>query len=358
LCRRAPHLKRLVIDTVIDEPLSIDDCSSLANLTHLSMSTDANMEEFERLLTQARSLVFLSLVCSNFECHDGNRWQQILSKIKLSKFHFLFFTDPTPAIGSLIDPFHDKYWSERGWYIRYEQQKSNGYINLYTIPYPSLSFLLDLSNTSTIATTRMGDAVEIFQSIRELVYINCEMEVSSNNNYYFPHIETLILETDTVPSSKLISFEHVKELRLHTPLTQYMFSEVSMPALTRLILQILPATWTVPCFHGRIQYLKLRTTASLTDEEVLAMCTSTSFAINCKHISLPIQSRQSVRFLLNQLLYLESVDLIFPRDAFVDDTVITEDWIREETCLRNFLLTIDIENDRLGLWIGRSNYVP
>jgi len=357
LCRRAPNLKHLVIDAIVDEPLNMDDCSSLANLTHLSMRTEANMEEFERLLTKARSLVFLSLVCSNFECHDGSRWQQILSKMKLSKFCFLFFTDPSPPMDSSIDPFHEKFWLERGWYIRYEQQKTNGYINLYTIPYPGLSFLLDLTNTVTIATTTTVDAVQVFQSVRELVYIDCETEVSSNSNYFFPHIETLILETDTLPPSRLVSFEHVKELRLHTPLTQCMLSETSMPALTRLILMLRPATWTVPCLNGRIQYLKLRIIACLTDEEVEAMCASTSFAIYCKHVSLPIQSRQSIRLLLNQLTCLESVDFIFRGTVSLDDLAITADWIRDETCLRNFLLTPDIENERLGLWIGRSNHL-
>jgi hypothetical protein len=357
LCRRAPNLKYLVIDAVIDEPFNIDDCSSLANLTHLSMRTAANMEELERLLTKARSLVSLSLVCSNFECHDGNRWQQILSKIKLSKFRFLFFKDPSPAMDSSIDPFREKFWSERGWYIRYEQQKTNGYINLYTIPYPSSLFLLCLANTSTVATTKMVDAIEVFDSVRELVYIGCETEISSNNNYFFPHIETLVLENDALPPSRLVSFEHIKKLRLHTPLTQYIFNDVSMPALTRLILQVLPATWTVSYLNRRLRYLKLRTTESLTDEEVEAMCASTSFAIHCKHIGLPIRSRQSVRLLLNQLTYLESVDFIFRKTVPMVDLAITEDWIRNETCLRNFLLTTDIANERLCLWISRSNYL-
>ncbi len=357
LCRRAPNLKHFVIDAVIDEPLTIDECSSLANLTHLSMRTEASMEEFERLITKARSLVSLSLVCSNVECHDGSRWQQILSTIKLTKFRFLFFTDPSPAMDSSIDPFHEKFWLERGWYIRYEQQKLNGYNNLYTIPYPSLSFLLDLENTCAIATTTTVDVIKVFDSVRELVYVGCEPDVSINNNFFFSHIETLVLETDTLPSSRLVSFEHVKELRLYTPLTQYTLSEVSMPALTRLILQVLPATWTVSCLNERIQYLKLRTIASLTDEEVTAMCASTSFAINCKHVSLPIQSRQSVRLLLNQLTCLESVDFIFYGTVSVPDLAITEDWIRDQTYLRHFLLTNDVGNERMGLWINRSNYL-
>ncbi|CAF4348154.1 unnamed protein product [Rotaria sp. Silwood2] len=92
LCRCAPNLKRLIVDAIIDEPLNIDDCSSLANLTHLSIRTEATMEEFERLLSKARSLVSLSLVCSNFQCHDGNRWQQILSKLHLSTLRFLFLS--------------------------------------------------------------------------------------------------------------------------------------------------------------------------------------------------------------------------------------------------------------------------
>jgi len=109
LYRHAPNLKRLVIDAAIEEPLTIDDCSSLANLTHLSIRTDSSMEEFERLLIQARSLISLSLVCTNFECHDGNRWEQLLSKIHLSKFCLLIVTDPSPAMNSLIDPFREKF---------------------------------------------------------------------------------------------------------------------------------------------------------------------------------------------------------------------------------------------------------
>ncbi len=185
LCRRAPNLKHLIIDAVINYPLSINDCSSLGNLTHLSLRTDANMQEFQQLLTKARSLVSLSLVCSNFECRDGNRWQQILSKINLSKFHFLFFTDPMLATDSLIDPFHDKFWLEHGWYIGYEQQKTNGYINLYTIPYPGLSFLLDLTDTSITATNITIDSTEAFESVRELIYIGCQTEVSNNNDYFY-----------------------------------------------------------------------------------------------------------------------------------------------------------------------------
>ncbi len=87
------------------------------------------------------------------------------------------------------------------------------------------------------------------------------------------------------------------------------------------------------------------------------MCASTSFAIYCKHVSLPIQSRQSIRLLLNQLTCLESVDFIFRGRVSLDDLAITADWIRDETCLCNFLLTPDIENERLGLWIGRSNHL-
>jgi hypothetical protein len=355
LCRRAPNLKHLIIDAVINYPLSINDCSSLGNLTHLSLRTDANMQEFQQLLTKARSLVSLSLVCSNFECRDSNRWQQILSKINLSKFHFLFFTDPMLATDSLIDPFHDKFWLEHGWYIRYEQQKTNGYINLYTIPYPGLSFLLDLTDTSITATNITIDSTEVFQSVRELIYIGCQTEVSNKNDYFIPHIETLVLELDTLPPSTLVSLQHVKELKLHTTLTQYMLDNVSMPALTHLILHVLPETWTVPCLNGRIQYLKLRTTTSLTDEEVEVMCAPTSFAINCKHVSLTIESRQSVRLVLNQLTCLDSADFLFSSPTILGNLGITENWIREETCVRDFLLTADMTNGRLGLWMGRSN---
>jgi hypothetical protein len=356
LCRHAPNLKRLVIDAVIQEPLTIDDCSSLANLTHLSIRTNSSMEEFERLLIQARSLISLSLVCSNFECRDGNRWQQLLSKIHLSKFHLLFFADPSAAMVSLIDPFREKLWLEHGWYIRYEQNKINGYINLYTIPYPALSFLPELSNTGTFATTTTVDTIEIFKPVRELVYLGCETEVTNNSHYFFPHIETLVLETDALPPTKILSFEHITELRLHTPLTRQMLSEVSMPALTRLVLKVLPETWTIPSRNGRIQYLKLRTTTPLTDEQVESMCNSASFAINCKHISLPIRSKQNIGLLLNQLTYLESIDFIFLGTISVANSAITEDLIRKETCLRNFLLTVDVENQRMVLWIGKSNY--
>ena len=355
LCRCAPHLKRLVIDAVIQERLNINDYSSLANLTHLSIRTDASMEELERLLIKARSLISLSLVCSNFDCRDGSRWQQLLSKIHLSKFRFLFFTDPSPAMDPLINPFHGKFWLEHGWYFCYQQLKINGYINLYTIPYPTSSFLLELSDKCTVATTTTVDAMKIFESVRELVYLGCETEVPSTIHYFFPHIETLTLETDILPPSEIVSFEHITELRLHTPLTQHMFSEVSMPALTRLILKFLPETWTIPCLSGRIQYLKLRTTTALTDEEVESMCTSTSFAVHCKHVSLPIRSRQNVCLLLNQLTCLESTDFLF-HETSVADLAITADWITDKACLRNFLLTIDVENERLVLWIGRSNH--
>ena len=352
LCRRVPNLKHLTVDAVIDEPLNIDDCSSLANLTHLSIRTNATMEEFERLLIKARSLVSLSVVCSSFECRDGTRWQQLLSKIRLSKFHFLFFTDPSPAMESLIDPFCEKFWSEHGWSTRYEQQKINGYINLYTIPYPISSFLLELTDDSVVATTATIDPMKIFESVRELDY---ESGVSSTTNYFFPHIEILALATDILPSSEIVSFKHIKELRLHTPLTQYMLSNVSMPALTRLVLQVLPATWTIPCLNERIQYLKLRTNTDLSDEEVEAMCASTSFAVYCKHVTLPIRSRQSVRLLINQLTGLGSVDFRFLGTISVVDLGITEDWIRNETNLRNFLCKIDTENERLTLWIGQSS---
>jgi hypothetical protein len=351
LCRHAPNLKRLVIDVVIQEPLTIDDCSSLANLTHLSIRTDSSMEEFERLLIQAGSLISLSLVCTNFECRDGNRWQQLLSKIHLSKFRLLIVTDPSPAMDSLIDPFREKFWLEHGWYIRYEQKKINGYINLYTIPYPALSFLLELSDTCTFATTTTVDTREIFKPVRELVYLGCAAEVTNTSHYFFPYIETLVVETDTLPPTKIVSFEHITELKLHTPLTRHMLIEVSMPALTRLVLKVLPETWTIPSLNGRIQYLKLRTTTLLTDEEVESMCNSASFAINCKHISLPIRSRQNIGLLLNQLTYLESIDFIFLETISVANLAITEDWIRKETCLRNFLLTVDVRNERLVLWI-------
>lgn len=354
LCRRAPNLKYLVIDAVISEPLSIDNCSSLGNLIHLSMRTDANMEDFERLLAKARSLDSLSLVCSNDECHDGNRWQQILSKIKLSKFHFLFFTDPQPAMDSSINPFYEKFWLERGWYIRYEQQKTNHYNHLYTIPYPIPSFLLDLDNSSTVEMTTSVDAIQVFDSVRELTYVGYEAEVSSNSNYFFPHVETLDLESDTLPSSKLISFEHVKELKLQAQLTQDLLNDVSMPALTRLILRVLPATWIIPCLNRQIQYLELRT-ERLDDDEVEEMCAPTSFAIHCKHISLPVQSKHNICLLLNRLTRLESVDFKFDGPLDIFDPTITEDWIKDETSLRNFLLTKNTEDNRFGLWIGRSN---
>jgi hypothetical protein len=134
-----------------------------------------------------------------------------------------------------------------------------------------------------------------------------------------------------------------------------MLDNVSMPALTRLILHVLPETWTVPCLNGRIQYLKLRTTTSLTDEEVEVMCAPTSFAINCKHVSLTIESRQSVRLVLNQLTCLDSADFLFSSPTILGNLGITENWIREETCVRDFLLTADMTNGRLGLWMGRSN---
>lgn len=77
LCSHAHNLKRLLIGTVYDEALSIEDCSSLSNLTHFSMRTAASMNEHDRMLTKAKSLVSLSLVCSGVECCDGLRWQQL-----------------------------------------------------------------------------------------------------------------------------------------------------------------------------------------------------------------------------------------------------------------------------------------
>jgi hypothetical protein len=85
------------------------------------------------------------------------------------------------------------------------------------------------------------------------------------------------------------------------------------------------------------------------------MCAPTSFAINCKHISLTVESRQSVRLVLNQLIDLESADFLFSSPTILDNLNITENWIREEICVRDFLLTIDTTNGHLGLWIGQSN---
>ena len=355
LCRRAPNLKHLIIDAVIDAPLSVDDCSALGNLTHLSMRTDANMQELQQLLTKARSLVYLSLGCSNFDCRDGNRWQQILSTINLSKFRFIFFTDPMEAQGPLIDPFNDKFWLERGWYFRYEQQDLNGCIDLYTIPSLDLTYRLNVTDICTVAMTKNMDSAETFQSIRELIYIAYEPKASNGNNYFFPHIEKLVVEGDTLPSSSLLSFQHIIELEFYTALTPYMLDNISMPLLTRLVLRALPTTWTIPSLNGRIKCLKLRTTTSLTDQEVEEMCAPTSFAIDCTHISLTVESRQSVGLVLNQLIYLESVDFLCSSSAIVSNLGIAENWVREKTNIRNFLLTIDTENDRLGLWIGRSN---
>jgi hypothetical protein len=196
------------------------------------------------------------------------------------------------------------------------------------------------------------DPAEIFQSVRELVYVDCQTETS---NYFFPHIETIVVEGDTLPSSTLVSFQHVTELKLCTTLTQSMLDNVSMPALTRLVLHVLPATWTIPSLNGRIKCLKIRTNSSLKDEEVEAMCAPTSFAMKCTHVSLTVKSRQSVGLVLNQLVYLESADFSFSSLILLSDLGITENWIREETNIRNFLMTIDTENERVGLWIGQPN---
>jgi hypothetical protein len=353
-CRHAPNLKRLTIDAVYDEPLTIEDCSSLSNLTHLSIRTGANMEELDRMLTKAQSLVSLTLVCSNFECNNGQRWQQLLSKLHLSQFRFLFYTDPNPAMDSIIDPFREKFWLTHGWYVRYEQQTENGYINLYTAPFPIFTFQLQESNTYTVATTTGIDAYDAFKRIRELEYIGSETDVPINSNYLFPNIDKLFLINDKLPSSKIVCFDHVTKLELNTPLTHDMLNEVSMPALKRLILAVLPETWIVPCLNRRIQYLKLRQMIGLTDEDIEAMCASTSFAITCKHLSVPIRTRQSVCVLLNRLTYLTSVDIRCCSTISITDLDITDDWIRDGTNLHNFLLTIDRENDRVGLWIGRS----
>ena len=70
-------------------------------------------------------------------------------------------------------------------------------------------------------------------------------------------------------------------------------------------------------------------------------------------LSLTIQTRQSLPVLLNQLTHLTSIDITLCRTELETNLAITEDWIRDETSLQNFLFTVDEENQRIGLWIER-----
>lgn len=357
VCRQAPQLTHLKIGAIFQSTLTVTDCSSLSQLRCLSIRTSATMDELERLLSSARSLRSFSILCSLFEVSDAHRWQCLISKIHPLRFRFVFLIEFSASIDPAANPFDEKFWVQRTAHVRLSQETTGLSTDVFSLPPLVSSLVLDETVIYSVHSLPPTNTINPFEEITELYYSGYNADRRFSSLDYFPKLRHLILETDMFPPSSLVCLDHVEELRLTTPLTEELFKNVSLPTLKRLVLDVLPLTWSVLMLTGGLESLKTRLMCGVIDHVVQEMCATTSFVLLCKHICVHVNSISSVNLILNKLTCLESAHFTFPELGSTRDFEMVEQFFRGITHLRNFHLTTYEERPSFKLWIDRKNSI-
>ncbi|CAF1502753.1 unnamed protein product [Rotaria magnacalcarata] len=382
LLQRFPNLKRLTaVITGINQdnlPMESIDCM-LHGLRYLNINIAQQVvfDDFARVLRSLTQLHSLSIeaLTPRVEFLEARRWETALpSNLSLFRFDLTMTLPVNPDHVELLEPFKSQFWVSRGWFVQCRLRDGGGFFRLSTVQSPIISILYwpddeELLGSTVTAVYSNVTHVELWWNLSRTAHATCpnvrSIQFYGSGNDIEEPIQANILEMLQNPS-----FEHII-INDNIPINHTRFALILSKASDNMSILTCSGVWLTTmlefqqyewiCLIAAMRLRKLIITDGyfiFSNTSLVAFCRT---FINLREITMKIESKEDLFFLLNTLENLTMANITLPSTVF-DDMTDYRKMIEENTILDNFVVrkqTTSTDICKLLLWIGsRHNLNP
>lgn len=322
------------------------------------------------LLRSLSELHSLSLEALNPETDflKAYQWETALP-LKLASFRFdLTMTLPVnPNHVELLEPFKSKFWLSRGWLVQCHLRDQGHYFRLSTVRSPLITILYwpddeILFDSTTEAIYPSVNHVDLWWNLSKPTGARCPNVRSiqfygAGNNNDEP-IHPNVLEMIQYPS-----FEHII-INDNLPIDHIRFASILGNSSNNINTLTCSARWLMTMFNTKqYEWICLLTTLYIrkliitsgetiwSDMNLIGLCRT---FINLQEITMKMESKRDLFFLLNTLENLTMANIEIPDDD-LNDVNDYKKLIEENTILTDFVVsqyTASLNTSKLIFWIG------
>ncbi|CAF0915412.1 unnamed protein product [Adineta ricciae] len=336
------------------------------HLKHLTIDLfKYDFEQFELFAKQIPNLRSLSIKSRGNSMINARRWEDLiqtsLKQLKVFKFQF---TCDHHQIHHLERFQSEFWWKEHQWHTEYSRDKH--FALVYTVPYPSTIFKLDLQSQRFPGRNlaHVFDRVTNVTLSHELIHKRCD--------YYFPTIETLEVLIDGWDVLIPVRIEDLKTIINLNSLTHVNVSNYERSSTCYLLLSIFPhapnfiwitmnpeyfssvAENTKLCqyFYQRIRKVDMIKYDHSSFEDYEEMTRFCEIFANIEQLVCHVREVNGVFILLDRLRKLSTAEICFPAQTYPDSSSAV---FKEQEDKYNYFFHIESISRiiaKVSMWIG------